>query len=67
MERHTLNEFMKHYNPEYIQLLYGVHIINISINCKGSGALVRTFGNEKYYFISFVNNNLVLDYVGKSL
>lgn len=47
MERHTLNEFMKHYNPESIQLLYGDHIVNIATDCKGSAALVRTFGNEK--------------------
>ena len=65
MKRHTLKEFMKHYNPKYIQLFYGVHIINISTNCKGSGALVRTFENEQYYFVSFENNNLILDYVGK--
>ena len=62
--RHTLKDFMKHYNPETIQLLYGGHIVNIATYCKGSAALVRTFSNEKYYFVSYKNNNLILDYIG---
>ena len=62
MDIYTLNEFINHYNPEYIQLLYGVHIINIARKCKGSYPLVRTFEKEKYQFRSFEKGNLVLEY-----
>ena len=64
VNKHTLKDFMKHYEPETIQLLYGGHIVNIATNCKGSASLVRTFDYEKYYFVSYKNNNLILDYTG---
>lgn len=64
VDKHTLKDFIKHYNPETIQLLYGGHIVNIATYCKGSYALVRIFSYEKYYFVSYKNNNLILDYIG---
>ena len=63
--RYTLNEFMAMFKPVSIQLLYGVHIVNIATQCKGSWSLIRIFGNEKYYFKSFISNNLILDYSDK--
>lgn len=50
MARYTLNEFMKHYNPSNIQLIFGEHIVNIQINAKGSAALVKHFGETKFDF-----------------
>ena len=61
--RYTLKEFMAIFNPETIQLIYGVHMVNIATQCKGSWALIRIFKNEKYYFKSFNINNLILEYV----
>lgn len=63
--RHTLKEYMKTYQPDTIQLLYGEHLVNINTACGGSYALIRTFENEKFYFNSCNDSNLILDYVGK--
>ena len=50
MIRHTLNEFMKQYNPSNIQLIFGNHIVNIQTDVKGSAALVKYFGEAKFDF-----------------
>ena len=60
--RHTLKEFMAIFEPITIQLIYGEHIVNIATQCKGSWALIRIFGNEKYYIKSVKSNNLILEY-----
>lgn len=63
MELHTLKEFMEMYNPKTIQLLYGNHLINIETDCIGSIALIWIFINEKYFFKSFNNYHLILEYI----
>jgi len=46
----TLNEFIKHYNPTNIQLIFGDHIVNIDRRCKGSAALIKYLGEIKFDF-----------------
>lgn len=64
MNRPTLREFMEYCNPTTIQLLYGEHIVNIDTRCKGSHSLIKAFEDTKYYFKSFENEHLIVDYVG---
>lgn len=51
--RHTLQEFMNHYNPEHIQLVFGVHLVNIETAFEGSGALVRALNDTKFDFVVY--------------
>ena len=61
--RHTLKDYMKTYKPDTIQLLYGEHLVSIDTARRGSYTLLRTFENEKFYFKSCNDSNLILDYV----
>lgn len=60
--RRTLKEWMKKYERiTKIQIVAGVHLINIDTECKGSWFIIRAFENEKFYCMSNGNGLLVLN------
>jgi len=53
--RHTLKEFMKTYDADKIQLVFGQHLINIDTSVEGSAALVRALNTDAMYsFIEYI-------------
>lgn len=52
MRRHTLKEFMEHYNPGKIQLVFGQHLINIDTYAEGSAVIIRCFKDRKFELVS---------------
>lgn len=60
MERHTLKDFIKTYEPEHIQLFCGKHVININCRYTGSTFIIRAFNDEKFYFCKFNKNKKFL-------
>lgn len=60
--RHTFKEFITHYEPITIQLIFAEHIVNIDTRIEGSFALVKAFDNFKFDFINFKNGHLLLRY-----
>lgn len=60
--RYTLKQFLDHYGDiRYIQIKYGVHLISIDLEAKGSYRLYKALENEKYYLILKNKNYLHLD------
>ena len=52
--RHTLQEFRSLYNQtEHVQLVFGVHLVNIEFSAEGSAALVRVFNDTKFDLVSY--------------
>lgn len=50
----TLKEFLKTYDAEKIQLVFGQHLINIDTTVAGSAALIRALNaDQKYKFIQY--------------
>lgn len=62
MERHTLKDFIGIYEPKYIQLMFGWHLINIDTMAKGSYAIIRRFKNDTFEYVSCNKDLLVLKY-----
>lgn len=60
--RHTLRDYMKHYNVKYVTLIFADHVIDIDFDKNGSLAIVRAFGGFNFEFISFGDGLLVLKY-----
>lgn len=58
--KHTLKEYLKIYDPDFIQLVIADHIVNIDSIISGSWFIIRAFENEKFYLRSFENNFLIL-------
>lgn len=61
--RYTLKEFIEHYNPKYIQLVCGDHLVNIDTMMKGSFFLIKAFEKSIFYFRSFENELLLLSII----
>lgn len=59
--KHTLREFLKHYNPKKVQILIAEHSVVIDTELEGSLFMIRVFDNEKYYFVSYECELLVLN------
>lgn len=60
MEKHTLKDFIKTYEPDYIQLICGVHLINIDCKTTGSTFIILAFYDKKFYFCKFIKNKKFL-------
>ena len=65
MKRHTLKEYIRYYRDtgkdvNYIQLVFGVHLINIDLSASGSAKLIRLFENEKFEKVDFINSGLLI-------
>lgn len=48
-KRYTLKELSDTYNPKFVQIVSGVHVVSIDYSCSGSWFLVKIFNKEKFY------------------
>lgn len=60
---HTLKEYIDTYNPEYIQLIIGEHLININTFAEGSLLVIRAFESERFIFKTLNDTLLILSSV----
>lgn len=58
--RATLKQLLTIHYVDTIQIIYGIHIINIDLRAKGSNKLVQHLSNNKYQVVSLVDNHLIL-------
>lgn len=58
INKNTFNAILNYFNPRYIQLVYGDHLISIDTEGNGSFALIRTF---KYTIFSEYEYNKETD------
>lgn len=60
--RHTLKEYLKHYNDvDRIQLVIADHSIVIDTELEGSMFIIRAFEDKKFYFVNHNDGVLVLN------
>lgn len=62
--KHTLREYLSFYNADTLQLIFGVHIVNIDMSAIGSFALTRAFYDYKFRDPKYVTEqkHLILHY-----
>lgn len=46
--RKTLAEYLSFYDVDTLQLIFGIHIVNIDMDASGSFALTRAFNDYKF-------------------
>lgn len=58
--KHTLKEFIERYNPNYIQIVIGGHLISIDTNVEGSYFIIKHFIDTTFILSTISNDNNLL-------